>query len=218
MRYLRRESKEQYASELIASNTRALTNAASGNYQSVTGEFFKELPAHWVPQMDAAGLSASLTWADRNVSANSYFYDEDELEERIYYKGASYSKAGFNVVTGNMDIPLRAQIGLSGSFFEEKLRLGIAANYNFAYDGVSDSGDTIEVDGVDHEIWEDKAFDGVLTVDLTGSYKFASIDDHGMTLNFKVVNLFNELGNATASNDNPWVIGRTLWVGASAEF
>ena len=218
LRYLRRESKEQYASELIASNTRALTNAASGNYQSVTGEFFKELPAHLVPQMDAAGLSASLTWADRNVSANSYFYDEDELEERIYYKGASYSKAGFNVVTGNMDIPLRAQIGLSGSFFEEKLRLGIAANYNFAYDGVSDSGDTIEVDGVDHEIWEDKAFDGVLTVDLTGSYKFASIDDHGMTLNFKVVNLFNELGNATASNDNPWVIGRTLWVGASAEF
>jgi hypothetical protein len=37
-------------------------------------------------------------------------------------------------------------------------------------------------------------------------------------MNFKVVNLFNELGNATAQDKQPWVIGRTLWVGASAEF
>ena len=218
LRYLRRESKEQYASEEVASNTRVLTNAASGNYQSATAEFYKELPSDLVSQLDAAGLSASITWADSNVSANSYFYDEEELEERIYYKGTSYSKAGFNVVTGNMDIPLRAQVGLSGTFFEERLKLGVAANYNFAYDGVADTGETDVIDGVDHEIWEDKAFDGVLTVDLSGSYKVAAIDDHGLTLNFKVVNLFNELGNATASNDNPWVIGRTLWVGASAEF
>jgi outer membrane receptor protein involved in Fe transport len=44
------------------------------------------------------------------------------------------------------------------------------------------------------------------------------VDEHGMSLNFKVINLFNEIGNATASNDNRWVVGRTFWVGASAEF
>ncbi len=218
LRYMHRWSKDQYATEEVASNTRVLTNSASGNYQSVTAEFYKELPTDLIPAMDVGGLSASLSWEDRNVSTNSYFDDEDELETRIYYNGQSYSQGSFDVVTGNMDIPLKAQVGLSGSFFEERLNLGVAAKYNFAYDGVADSGETDVIDGIEHELWEDRAFDAVLTVDLSGSYKVASVDDHSMTLNFKVINLFNELGNAKASNDKPWVIGRTFWVGASAKF
>lgn len=217
-RYMHRSSRDQYSSATPTNTSYVLTNNAEGSYDSFTAEYAKELPtAAWNPAENSL-LSASITWADRNVSADSYFVDEDDLDERISYKGMSYTQAGFNAVTGNMDIPLRAQVGLTGSFFDERLTLGLSANYNFAYDGVADSGDTEDIDGIEHEIWEDKAFDGVLTVDLSGSYKVAAIDDHGLTLNFKVVNLFNELGNATASNDNPWVIGRTLWVGASAEF
>lgn len=217
-RYMHRSSRDQYSSQTPTNTSYVLTNNAKGSYDSFTAEYAKELPtATWNPAENSV-LSASITWADRNVSADSYFVDEDDLEERISYQGMSYTQAGFNAVTGNMDIPLRAQVGLSGSFFDERLTLGLTANYNFAYDGVSDTGDTEDIDGIQHEIWEDKAFDAVLTVDLSGSYKVASIDEHGMTLNFKVVNLFNELGNATSENGQPWVIGRTLWVGASAEF
>lgn len=218
MRYIHRTSRDQYATTKDSTTEYVLTNGAGGSYDSFTAEYAKELPtAAWIPA-DNSAFSASITWADSNVSSNSYFVEEDELEERISYKGQSYTKAGFNVVTGNMDIPLRAQVGLSGSFFEERLKLGVSANYNFAYDGVEDTGDTEDIGGIQHEIWEDKSFDGVLTVNLEGAYKVASIDDHGMTLNFKVVNLFNEIGNATSENSQPWVIGRTLWVGASAEF
>jgi hypothetical protein len=217
-RYLHRSSRDQYASQTPTNTSYVLTNNAKGSYDSFTAEYAKELPtASWNPA-DNSLLAASITWADKNVSADSYFFDEDDLENRISYKGTSYTQAGFKAVTGNMDIPLRAQVGLSGSFFDERLTLGLSANYNFAYDGVEDTDDTESIDGVLHDIWDDKAFAAVLTVDLSGSYKFASVDDHGMTLNFKVVNLFNELGNAKSSNGNPWVIGRTLWVGASAEF
>jgi hypothetical protein len=217
-RYIHRNSRDQYATTKASTTEYVLTNGADGTYDSVTAEYAKELPtAAWNPA-DSSLFSASITWADSNVSSNSYFVEEDELEERISYQGQSYTKAGFNVVTGNMDIPLRAQVGLSGSFFDERLTLGVSANYNFAYDGVADTGDTEDVDGIQHEIWDDKAFDAVLTVDLAGSYKVASIDEHGLTLNFKVVNLLNELGNATTENAQPWVIGRTVWVGASAEF
>ncbi|MBU0740674.1 MAG: TonB-dependent receptor plug domain-containing protein [Alphaproteobacteria bacterium] len=217
-RYLHRSSRDQYSSRTPTNTSYVLTNNAKGSYDSLTAEYAKELPtATWNPA-DNSLLAASITWADKNVSADSYFVDEDDLEKRISYKGTSYTQAGFNAVTGNMDIPLRAQVGLSGSFFDERLTLGLAANYNFAYDGVEDTDDNESIDGVLHDIWDDKAFAAVLTVDLSGSYKFASVDDHGMTLNFKVVNLFNELGNAKSSNGNPWVIGRTLWVGASAEF
>lgn len=218
LRYIHRNSRDQYATSKASTTEYVLTNGADGSYDSVTAEYAKELPtAAWNPA-DNSALSASITWADNNVSSNSYFVEDDDLEERISYKGQSYTRAGFNVVTGNMDIPLRGQVGLSGSFFDERLTLGLTANYNFAYDGVSETGDTEDIDGIQHEIWEDKAFDAVLTVDLSGSYKVASIDEHGMTLNFKVVNLFNELGNATSESGQPWVIGRTLWVGASAEF
>jgi hypothetical protein len=218
LRYIHRNSRDQYATSKASTTEYVLTNGADGSYDSVTAEYAKELPmAAWNPA-DKSALSASVTWADNNVSSNSYFVEDDDLEERISYQGVSYTRAGFNVVTGNMDIPLRAQVGLSGSFLDERLTLGVSANYNFAYDGVAETGDTEDIGGIQHEIWEDKVFDAVLTVDLSGSYKVASIDEHGMTLNFKVVNLFNELGNATSSNGNPWVIGRTLWVGASAEF
>lgn len=218
LRYIHRTSRDQYATTKASTTEYVLTNGAGGSYASFTGEYAKELPtAAWNPA-DRSVLAASITWADNNVSSNSYFVEEDELEERISYQGQSYTKEGFNVVTGNMDIPLRAQVGLSGSFFDERLTLGVAANYNFAYDGVADSGDTEDIDGIQHEIWEDKAFDAVMTVDLAGSYKVASVDEHGLTLNFKVVNLFNALGNTTTENAQPWVIGRTLWVGASAEF
>jgi hypothetical protein len=218
LRYIYRESKSQYASETVTSNSRILTNNASGSYKSASIEYAKELGAFDFVHSDGAMFSGSLTWADSNVSADSYFYDEDDLEVPIYYDGKSYTQGGFNVVTGNMDIPLRAQLALSGSFLEERLKLGVSANYNFAYDGVEETTDDVVVDGVTHDVWVDKAFDGVLTVDVSGSYKVASMDDHGVTLNFKVINLFNEIGNATSSTTTPWVVGRTLWVGASAEF
>lgn len=218
LRYIHRSSRDQYSSATPTNSSYVLTNNAEGSYDSVSAEYVKELPtADWNPAEDAE-LSASITWAHRYVSADSYFADEDELEERIAYKGMSYTQAGFDAVKGNMDIPLRAQIGISGSFFDERLLLGLSANYNFAYDGVAETGDTEDIDGIQHDVWDDKAFDAVLTVDIAGSYKVASIDDHGLTVNFKVVNLFNELGNATAQDKQPWVIGRTLWVGASAEF
>jgi hypothetical protein len=218
LRYMHRSSKDQYSSATPTNSSYVLSNNAEGSYDSFTAEYVKELPtATWNPAENSI-LSASITWADSNVSADSYFTDEDDLENRISYRGVSYTQAGFDAVTGNMDIPLRAQVGLSGSFFDERLTLGLSAKYNFAYDGVADTGETEDIGGVTHDVWEDKAFSGVLTVDLSGSYKIAAVDDHGLTLNFKVVNLFNEMGNATATDGNPWVMGRALWVGASAEF
>lgn len=217
-RYIDRKSKDQYATQTITSTNSVLTNDASGSYRSFTGEYVRELPTGGIRQLEKAAFSTSVTWADSNVSADSYYYDEEDLDERIYYKGQSYSQGGFNVVTGNMDIPLRAQMGLTSSWFEDRLQLGVATNYNFAYRGVEDSGNTTTIDGISHAIWEDKDFSAVMTVDLAGSYKVWQEGDRGLLLNFKVSNLFNEMGNSTTSDSTPWLAGRTFWVGASAEF
>lgn len=152
LRYMHRNSRDQYASATPTNSSYVLTNSGEGSYDSFTAEYAKELPtAAWNPAENSV-LSASITWADRNVSADTYFVDEDDLENRISYKGMSYTQAGFNAVTGNMDIPLRAQVGLTGTFFDERLTLGLSANYNFAYDGVADSGDDEDIDGIPHDI------------------------------------------------------------------
>jgi hypothetical protein len=74
-------------------------------------------------------------------------------------------------------------------------------------DGEIHPGDDGNIDDIRHEIWDPKAFNAALTVDLSCSYEVDLMHDHGLTVNFEVVNLFNELGNATAEVGWPQVIG-----------
>ncbi|NWJ24345.1 TonB-dependent receptor [Rhizobium sp. RM] len=216
LRFLDRRSKDQYASEKTGSNY-VLTNDAHGAYQSVTAEYSKELDVTAVSGLDQLLLNASVTWSRREVSNTSYY--EDSLEdEYIYYHGQSYTKSGFNVVTGNMDIPLRFQAGLSSSWFDDTLKLDVNANYNVGYTGAKYTDENIVIDGRSHEIYEDFDFDPLLTVDLSASYQIYKKGEAGLTLNVRVDNVFDETGNATASATRPWLVGRTVWVGAKATF
>ena len=57
----------------------------------------------------------------------------------------------------------------------------------------------------------------VKAVDVTNP-RLAPGYARSLSFNIKVENLFNQTGNATASTDNPWLIGRTVWAGAKATF
>ncbi len=216
LRLLDRQSKDQFASEAVG-QSRFLTNNGSGAYQSFTAEYSKNLELQSASGLDEAVFNASITWSRSEVSNTSYF-ETDFEDEYVWYKNQSYTLGGFNVVTGNLDIPLRSQVGISTKWLDNRLTVDLNGNYNFGYTGVKNTDDTIVVNGITHEIYEDFEFDPTLTVDLAGSYKVYEEDDRGMSVNFKVNNLFNNIGNATASVNNPWIIGRTIWIGARAEF
>jgi len=113
---------------------------------------------------------------------------------------------------------LRLQTGLSSKWLAEKLTLDVAANYNFAYTAARYTDEDVTVDGKSHEIYEDHDFSGLLTFDLAASYQVYEKNDAGLSVNIRVDNLLNETGNSIASTSNPWVIGRTVWVGAKATF
>ncbi len=217
LRYLQRFAKDQFASIKTNANAFELTNDGSGEYQSATAEYSKAFEARFVPHLDSFSWNASITWSASEVSNDSYFEDNFE-DEHIYYNNKSYTKAGFNVVTGNMDIPLRLQSGISTAWFENRLFVDVSGNYNFGYKGVRYADSNIVVDGIQHEIWEDYDFSPTFTVDLSTNFLVYKKDETNFSLNFKVLNLFNEQGNAKASTSNPWVIGRTVWVGARTEF
>ncbi len=217
-RYMNRQLRDQYATENLGKNVYALTNSATGAYQSATAEYAKEWAVAGIDNLETLTLSASITWSKQQRSADSYFTDEDDLLDPIYYKGRSYTLGGFSVVTGNQDIPVRAQIAVDSVWMDGRLNLGMAMNYNFAYKGAGDTGDTIVVDGINHDLWEVRDFKPVLTVDVGGAYTVAKKDDASLAVNFKVTNVFDETGNALAGTSNPWVRGRAFWLGASATF
>ncbi len=216
LRFTDRRSKDQFASDKTG-NSYTLTNNGSGAYQSVAAEYTKELKAPEISGLDALLFNASVTWAKREVSNNSYYEDSFE-DDYIYYKGKSYSKAGFNVVTGNMDIPVRIQAGLSSSWLDEALKVDVSANYNLAYTAALDTNDTTSIDGKQHAIYEDFDFKSLLTFNLAASYEVYKKDDVGLSFNVRVENVFDQIGNGESADARPWRIGRTLWVGAKATF
>lgn len=217
LRFLDRRAREQFASEKITSTSSKLTNDASGAYQSITGEYSKDLDTGDIEALDALSFNASVTWSRSEMSNNTYF--ETSLDDNfILYHDQSYTEAGFSVVTGNMDIPIRFQAGFASSWFDNRLNVDVSANYNLGYRGARDTGDTITISGLQHAIYEDYDFSPTLTIDLSTSYEVYKSKDRGLTFNMKVGNLFNETGNATTSISRPWSIGRTVWVGAKATF
>lgn len=216
LRFLDRRSKDQFASQ-TSGQGRILTNDAHGAYQSATAEYSKEIDVTSIDRLEQLLFNASITWSKSKVSNDSYFEDNFE-DDYIWYKGKSYTQAGFAVVTGNMDIPLRLQTGLSSTWLDDSLHVDVSANYNLRYTGAKNTDATIIVDGVSHEIYEDFDFDAALTVDLSADYTVYKKADASLAFNVKVNNLFDETGNATSSTSNPWIIGRTVWVGAKATF
>jgi hypothetical protein len=217
LRFLDRRAREQFASEKITSTSSKLTNDASGAYQSITGEYSKDLDTGDIEALDALSFNASVTWSRSEMSNNTYF--ETSLDENfILYHDQSYTEAGFSVVTGNMDIPIRFQAGFASSWFDNRLNVDVSANYNLGYRGARDTGDTITISGLQHAIYEDYDFSPTLTIDLSTSYEVYKSKDRGLTFNMKVGNLFNETGNAKTNVARPWSIGRTVWVGAKATF
>jgi hypothetical protein len=215
LRFMDRRAKDQYATE-TSGTTRTLTNDGSGAYQSVTAEYSKLFDVAAGP-LEQLLFNASVTWSRREVS-NSNYYEDSFEDEYVYYKGQSYTLAGFSAVTGNMDIPVRFQAGISSSWFDNALTLDASANYNLGYTGARNTGDTITVDGRSHDVYEDFDFDPLLTVSLAASYQVYEQDHAGLSFNVRVDNVFDETGNATSTTNRPWLIGRTVWVGAKATF
>ena len=53
---------------------------------------------------------------------------------------------------------------------------------------------------------------------MHSSLKLVQDGDRSVRLNLTVSNLFNETGNATADNSNPFIRGRSAWIGLNATF
>lgn len=223
LRYLERYSEDGFSSNPCPgiSNCIELNNDARAFYRSAVAEYTK----HWHDLdtpffLNAAAITASVTWSERNISRNTYHDNLDDLDgvlgldNPILYKGGSYTRASFEAVTGNLDIPIRIGATLSTNWFRDFLQLDVSVGYNLGYEGVYDTGINEIFEGRPHDLWDDRTFDPSLMIDIAGLINVTE----NAGIEFQVNNVLNNTGNSTATNNNPWLLGRSYWVGSIVRF
>lgn len=218
-----RKGKDQFSRSPGASSRESyLTNDGTSEYNSISLEYSKawDMRQH-SKVLDSVSFYVSGVWAERETSSLTYFNtDGDGVDEYIYYAGNSYTLDEFGQVTGNMDIPVRSTVELRTKWAGGKYSLGLGADVVFGYDGVVFSDQTgIFIHPVHgsqrHDIFVDKRFKATATAFLSASARIAEIRGKAIDLNLKVSNLFNETGNRTATNSNPWIAGRSFYLGTN---
>ncbi len=230
-RYIDRRGHDQYlVAEDSTSTNLGLTNGGTNAYRSATLEYGKSWDKLPVRNLDSLSLVASAVWSEQKTTSQGYV--DDEWDNRIWYNGQSYSLSEFGLVTGNMDIPVRLAMDVGTAWFEKRLKLGATVNLNLGFEGVRDTDSTCTAsatstkcplssgDGVGktHYIFEDYDFKPRLTLDMTASYRLAETKFGAYDVNLSVQNVFDDTTNAVASDETPWLRGRSVWLGAAATF
>lgn len=213
LRYTERHGKDLFTSASCGSACTTLTNDGESFYRSATAEYTKywhNLPTQY---LNGAGFTVGATWSEQNISRGTYV-DDDESDVFILYKGQSYTPLSFVEVTGNMDIPVRIGGTLSTSWLNNMLLVDLSAGYNLGYQGVYDTGVNEMFNGRQHDVYDDKKFKAVLKVDLAA---YVNVTEHAY-ISAHVNNIFNTPGNAIATYENPWLIGRSFWLESGLRF
>ncbi|MDA5556445.1 TonB-dependent receptor [Shimia sp. MMG029] len=224
LRGLKRKGKDLFAQSettMLSGGQNLLTNDGSSDYESISLEYQKTWNTPSIRFLDAVGLYTSLTWADRKTSHNSYFANETAVPDRIWYKGNGYVENEFDTVRGNLDIPLRGSVELRSSWSNDLVRLGLIADMTDSYIGAVETGDryTNPADGERYDVYEDHAFGSQLQLHLNSSIRlFTNSAGNEFRLDVRVNNLLDEKQNGTATDSNPYVKGRTVWIGGNYTF
>ncbi|RMH92856.1 hypothetical protein EBB59_07800 [Lysobacter pythonis] len=218
LRLIDRRGKDQFATSKAASREFVLTNDGRSRYRSASLEYRKS----WsdTPLADQLGVSLSTTWSRRATSSSTYFDDDGQTspDDFIYYRERTYTRATFQEVTGNLDIPVRSSLVVDSDWLDNRLSLALSFDHNFSYDAVRDSATDIVIDDQRYNVYEDYRAKATTTVGLSGTWQAWSGDTAGVSLRFRVNNLFNDFGNAYASANRPWLRGRSFWAGVALRF
>jgi hypothetical protein len=219
LRYLERYGEDRFASVSCAQSPvvrqcSELTNDGHSFYRSASAEYTKFWHNLSTPfYLTGAAITGSVTWSEQNTSRNTYLDDYDG-DIYILYNGQSYTPLTFTEVTGNLDIPIRIGATFTTSWWDDWLQVSLSAGYNLGYEGVYDTGRSEVFEGIAHDVWEDRTFDPALMLDLYGTL---NVSQHA-AIEFQVNNLTNTAGNLITTDNNPWLRGRSYWVGSVVRF
>lgn len=223
--YLERYNEDQFATTSCGTGCYTASNDGSSFYRSATAEYTKQ----WSGLrnsilLDAAAITGNVTWSEQKTGHTTYLLSSDlngdgtAETKRVSYNGVSYASDEFVAITGNLDIPVRIGATLSSIWFNDRLELNATAGVNLGYQGVYDTGISDYTTsgcqgGYGCSVYLDKKFGATLKLGLNGRINI----DERAAIDFQIDNLTNSTGNSVASSLNPWVLGRTFWIGSTVK-
>jgi hypothetical protein len=226
LRATHRLGKDQFArSESSSAVNNSLTNDGRSEWTGVSLEYQNEWDAENIGALDKVGLKVSGAWAQRQMSNDTYFGSSGEsgIENFIWYNGKSYTENDFGVVTGNMDIPVKFSAEVTSSWKKGRYKVGLGADFTLGYTAAIDSGDNETHDNPDygsqnHDVYADRDFKAVMTLNMSAAAQIADLGGKPIFLEAKVSNLLDKRSSGFATDSNPWVKGRSVWIGTSVQW
>ncbi|MFA5900322.1 MAG: hypothetical protein WC829_14565 [Hyphomicrobium sp.] len=234
--YLERYGRDQFATESCGSSGGVdcveATNDGESFYRSASAEYTKEWYGLRNPfNLNAAAITGNVTWSKQHTSQDNYLLSSDRnsdgySESGIWYKGAAYLPEQFNVVTGNMDIPVRFGATLATRWFNDVLELNVNAGVNLGFMGAHDTDDIVYdgdiVDGQEVPItcyngcsvYEDRKFGASLKLDVNGQINVTE----QAAIQFSINNITNSTQQTVTTESAPWLLGRSYWLGSALRF
>lgn len=225
LKYLERKGRDQFSTGSCGNNCFAANNDGETSFRSATAEYTKTWDRLHNPfYLNAAAITGNVTWSEQSRVGGSYLFADfvgDGSEEQRYlnYKGKTYLSEQFTALTGNMDIPVRFGATVATLWFDSALELNASAGVNLGYEGIgfvrnASVRNTITNTNTLQGLYDDRKFTPTLKLDLSGKIH---VTDQAY-VEFFADNITNSRQNIIATYDNPWVLGRTFWIGSGLNF
>jgi hypothetical protein len=221
-KYLERYGRDQFATASCGTRCYTASNSGETFYRSASAEYTKEWSRlHNAFYLNAAAVTGNVTWSEQQTSHSTYLINADyngdgTAEAGIWYNKRAYRVEEFDAITGNLDIPVRFGATLATVWFDGFLELNASAGINLGFQGVSVGTGTTPCGTFSGSCtnYVDRAFTPTLKLDVSGQINVTE----QAAIQFSASNITNSAQNAVTTDDAPWVLGRSYYLGSSLRF
>ncbi len=220
-----RDSFSATMTESFATETETGTYRTSDMVLNNDGKSdYRGLSVEWSGSYQNHYFNANTTWSKTtSYGSENYlntFDPNDYSTEMVYYQGAVRSMADIDDIQGrqNYAAPLRASVGWSANWFDEKLLTSLQVYYRGKYTSIEDTREDIEVDGNDYNVYDELDTKASTQVNFNVKYRVFDYNNHNMMLTVKVNNLLDSIPHSNTSRTNPYQKGRSFWIGVDYHY
>lgn len=195
----------------------SFTNNGKTNYRGLALE--------WTGHYRNHQFNANVTWSKTTTNGNTedYYSTLDTNEDDstfVYYADEVISMSQLYNIEGlqNYAAPIRASVGWASNWFDDALLTNLKLDYRGEYKSITDSGDDIDFNGTEYDVYAEENLKASTTVNFNVKYRVFEYNNQNMMLTVKVKNLLDSKPYSGTSSSNPYQKGRSFWIGVDYHY
>jgi len=164
---------------------------------------YKGLALEWDGHIQRHSFNANLTWSEtKSFGKGSTYFDYTDPQSQVYYAGRVIDMNELYDLNdrSNVAAPLLGALGWTARW-TDRWMTNATVQYRGSYDYLGDTGDSIEVDGVNYDVYDTIKIKSFTTMNLNTRYQFFAWQNQKASTELRITNLFNATPH-TASNSS----------------